>query len=556
MSVVVFERNQSFVVDSFKNGDFDYVDITTEIQEREFFEFLLDKEIIQYLGKIYPTPRIKEEVPAWAAVCSNISLRIHGSQSFYSFPYIVRIGGLIDALGPHIAERKIDKEKRTIELRCSGFNNKNHYPRTTPWDQDFVRKFCKDTDPDLLMEWYNRGINWCIKKLIDYDRDGIFIGDSTYLFIPNNPKYEGSALLLFDEHNHPVDPDKVSQSLIKKGVYKWRRCYQMVSIIHTNRNKQFFAVVALRIIGGKENPLPALYFLVRDFVKREGKGIIKKLILDRGFISGEEISILKKELNIDSIIGLRKNMDILDDTLRLIAGFKHEWKEYEFKNNNEKEKRILPPAIEKREKKRQETLEKKKKEKEEKEGKEVALEKVLVTGIHDFNTWESCKVPIHTVVSKEIYSDGHEDLWILATTEDFQDPMQVRRDYELRPLIEERHRQFKLFWDLTKFHSVSFSLVVNQVVSTLLTYSLFQIRNFYTFQGDLNPITLPQLKMELKAKADRVVIYYKQYFAFMFFHEYSEMLLTLEETAKGKVLKKIRKIKNDMFDFDYSPRPP
>ena len=95
MSVVVFEQNQSFVINSFKSGDFDYVDITTEIQEREFFQFLLDKEIIQHLGEIYPTPRKKEEVPAWAAVCTNISLRIHRSHSFYSFPYIVRIGGLI-----------------------------------------------------------------------------------------------------------------------------------------------------------------------------------------------------------------------------------------------------------------------------------------------------------------------------------------------------------------------------------------------------------------------------------------------------------------------------
>ena len=557
MSVVVFEQNQSFVINSFKSGNFDYVDITTEIQEREFFQFLLDKEIIQHLGEIYPTPRKKEEVPAWAAVCTNISLRIHRSHSFYSFPYIVRIGGLIDALGPRIAERKINKEKKTIELRCHGFNNKNQYSRTTPWDQDFVRKFCKDTAPDLLMDWYNRGVNWCIRKLTGYDNDGMFIGDSTYLFVPNNPKYEGSALLLFDEHNHPVDPDKVDASLIKKGKYIWRRCYQMVSIIHTNRNKKFFAIVALRIIGGKANPLHPLYSLVKDFVNREGKGIMKRLILDRGFISGKDISRCKKKLDIDVIIGLRKNMDLLDDTLRLIAGFKHEWKEYKIKNNNEKESnRILPPAIQKREEKRQQTLKKKKKEKEEKEGKEVILEKVLVTGIHNFNIWESCKVPMHTVVSREIYSDGHEDLWVLSTTEDFQDPIQIRRDYELRPLIEERHRQFKLFWDLTKFHSVSFSLVVNQVVSTLLTYSLFQIRNLYTFQGDLNPITFPQLKMELKSKADRVVVYYKQYFAFQIFHEFCEMLLILEETAKGKVLKKMRKIKNELFDLDYSPRPP
>ena len=64
--------------------------------------------------------------------------------------------------------------------------------------------------------------------------------------MPDNEKYEGSVVLLFDEHNHPVSPEKVDPGKLKKGKYQWRRSYQLVSIIHTNRRKDFFVPVVMR----------------------------------------------------------------------------------------------------------------------------------------------------------------------------------------------------------------------------------------------------------------------------------------------------------------------
>jgi hypothetical protein len=34
----------------------------------------------------------------------------------------------------------------------------------------------------------------------------LFIADGTYLFVPDNPHYEGSQRLHFVEHDHPVSP--------------------------------------------------------------------------------------------------------------------------------------------------------------------------------------------------------------------------------------------------------------------------------------------------------------------------------------------------------------
>lgn len=558
MDLIVFEEGKTFVLNSFRKGKFDYVEVITQVAEERFFKFLLSKKAIHHLGATYPTPRMKEEVPRWAPIVSFMSLRLHGSASFYTFPYIVRTGGLIDALGPEIASRKMDKEKRTLEIRCKGFNKKNHYPRKTPWDQDFLRKFARDTDPDELTQWYNKEINWCVQEIIGFDKERIFIGDASYIFIPNNKKYTGSSLLLFDEGDHPVDPEKVDWQK-EKAKYRWRRCYQMVSIIHINRKKQFFVVVALKIISGKASPQPVLYELVDNFVKRVGKRIMKKLILDRGFICGKKVSICKKRLGVDVVIGVRSNMDIYDDTLRIAEGFKLDWKEYKEKEpqtNKEESLLRLPARLQKRERARQETVARKKKELEEKEGKPVTLVKTLVAGIHNFTIWQACKVPIHTVISKEIYSDGHEEKWILATTERFSDPREVRGDYKLRTTIEERHRQLKLFWDLAKFPSVCFNLVVNHVVTTVLTYSLLQMQVFAQFQGEINAFTLPQLERFLEPRADHIIIYYQQYFTFQTTYEYTELLLTLEEKPKAKILRRTRQLKRTMLNFVYSPRPP
>jgi len=56
------------------------------------------------------------------------------------------------------------------------------------------------------------------------------VGDASYVFIPDNENYEDSVKLLFDEHNHPVDPQQVD---LRDKRYQWRRCYKVVSLSKT-----------------------------------------------------------------------------------------------------------------------------------------------------------------------------------------------------------------------------------------------------------------------------------------------------------------------------------
>ena len=156
------------------------------------------------------TARKKEEVPHWFILEAHLSLKLHLENSHLAFERVVRCGGLLGALDPSIASKHLDKGTQQWLLQCQGFNDKNHYERTTPCDQDPLRKAAKDVPAQHWMDWFNRSVQLIFERYGFFDPRGIFVGDGTYLFVPDNPAYEGSVVLWFDEHNHPVDYAKLS----------------------------------------------------------------------------------------------------------------------------------------------------------------------------------------------------------------------------------------------------------------------------------------------------------------------------------------------------------
>ena len=136
-----------------------------------------------------------------------------------------------------MGHRAIHPETGDVTLECGGFNDKNSYDRQTPCDQDYLRKMARKTDADRLQDWFNRDVVSIFRQHRALDREGLFIGDATYLFVPDNPAYEHSSLMLFNEHNKPVDGLKLTSK--QKLRCQWRRCYKLVTLIHTNRAGDF-----------------------------------------------------------------------------------------------------------------------------------------------------------------------------------------------------------------------------------------------------------------------------------------------------------------------------
>jgi len=45
----------------------------------------------------------------------------------------------------------------------------------------------------------------------------------------------------------------------------------------------------VKVVAGKEHECPILYQMIEQFVEFHGKGIIRKLLMDRGFLDGPNI---------------------------------------------------------------------------------------------------------------------------------------------------------------------------------------------------------------------------------------------------------------------------
>jgi hypothetical protein len=144
MDFVAFENDRKFVLEGLRHGEVDYIEPVSEAAEADLFRHLISRDILTGLAETYPTPRKKEEVPVWLYLASQISLKLHDA-AYHAFPYVLRSGGLITALGPAVGRQAVHPDTQDVTLACEGFNDKNTNGRQTPCDQDFLRKFARDT---------------------------------------------------------------------------------------------------------------------------------------------------------------------------------------------------------------------------------------------------------------------------------------------------------------------------------------------------------------------------------------------------------------------------
>jgi hypothetical protein len=548
MDLELVEPHPRRVLEAFRQGEFDGLEILGQADEKAFFELCFKEKLLEGLAATMPTARKKEEVPKWFVLAANLSLKLHGEHAFSAWERVVRCGGLLGALDPAIASKHLDPEHHQVVLRCVGFNDKNHYDRQAPCDQDMLRKFVKDVSAARWMEWFNGALQETFQRYGFFDPEGVFVGDASYLFVPDNPAYEGSAVLWFDEHNHPVNYEKLSPAQRKKAHRE--RCYKWVSLLHLRGEAYVYA--ALSVVPGNDHELPILYQLVDQFVQRVGPGVMKQLILDRGFMDGARIAYCKTVLGVDVLIPLKKKMDLWKDAWKLAEELP--WQAWRRSEPVKPPPPSRPPTIERREQKRQRTLAARKAQEPAPDPATVITTRELCP-IKGFQ-WNEAPVPLHVVVLRETYADGHQEGWALLTPRDFADPQDPPRDYRRRTAIEERHRQLKCFHDLTDFHSRSFNAVMAQVVFVLLSYTLRQWQLWKTLQDHLSGRHPHEVGRQLNLEHQFVAIYHHHAYVQLPLLTFTREVLELEPVARERALGKIRLLERSFLSPVEHLRPP
>ena len=540
-SLNLIEHHPKLVLEALRRGEFDQIEIIGHADEKEFFELCFKEKILEALAKEMPTARKKEEVPRWFILAANLSLKLHLENSFLAFERVVRCGGLLGALPPEIAAKHLNVETQELSLECQGFNDKNSYDRATPCDQDTLRKYTKDVTAQRWMAWFDESVQQVFESYGFFDPQGIFVGDGSYLFVPDNPEYEGSVVMWFDEHNHPVDYDQLIEQE-RKTAHR-ERCCKLVSLLHLRGESYVYAGLAL--VPGNDHECPVLYQLVERLVKKLGPGVIKLLILDRGFIDGKNLTRCKQEWGIDVLLPMKKRMDIWEDAWSL--GQRCPWQRLvEAAPEPKVAPSHRPERIAKRELKRQATVAANKAQQPPPDPAKVRVG-TEVCPIQGFNSWTECAVPINVWLLRESYADGHQEQWGLMSTADFKEASQAKTYYDLRVKIQERHRVLKCFYDLSKFSSRSFNIISAQVVFILLSYTLRQWQLWKLLKEELAGRTPELLKRHLHVHNQFVVIYYRHAYAQMPLLSFSRELLEMEAQARAKALVKLRKLEQSFL---------
>ena len=427
----IYKKNQAEVESALLRGAIDYADFTGWTFADEFLCFTLQTKLLSFIDQTYPNPREKNEVPIWYLVTCQFLLRLLGTGKYQQLKFLLNSGSILTKFGFNVATTTI------------GFNHKNKKPRSTVVDSDTVRKFFKDTDPNEIRNWYNSRLQSWFRTQKSFDAKGLFVLDQSHIVAPDNPNYEDAVRMPVDEHGQ-LYKNLSELTVEQKKALIYHPCYTISTLLHVGISKDIFHIAGYEFGPGNEDELVQADRLIATTCQRY-PGLIKELIMDRGYICGEFIEKSKKDYDVDSLLPLKTNMDTYKDAVS-IAARENKWTTLELSRDDE--------------------------------GK--LLKQIDVAEVRDLDLWIKCNVKQYAAVAKVTTWNSDEKIyeerfWVLGSTKNYIDPGVAVARYRLRMQTEERYRQFKYGWHIKDFPSPNKSLMESHVCFTLFTYSLYQL---------------------------------------------------------------------------------
>jgi len=252
---------------------------------------------------------------------------------------------------------------------------------------------------------------------------------------------------------------------------------------------------------GKEADLTLGKKLVARAQEILGKGVIRYLVPDRGFIDGEWISQLYEQ-GIVVIIKVRSDMDIFEQMKGLARLPETEWEEVPPPKNHQE-----PPP--KRE----------------------------ITGFEALESWEGCRAPLSGCLIRDRYPEGERYQGIVITAP----KAQAREIYDFwrkRWDIEEVFMAMTRYWEFDRLPACREGVGWALIHFSLLAFTLLGIYLAYS-GGEERPWSPPPLPMPERELA----VYTGPYFALLLPSELIKIILENYEAwqkNKQRLLKALR----------------
>lgn len=495
----IYQKNQKQVEQRLEQGDIDYADLTQWSFPDEFLCFVLESNLLKFIDSSYPNPRSKNEVPIWFLVSCQFVMHLYQTGSYHHLQFLLNSGSILTRFGFNVGAKKI------------GFNSKNKKIRKTAIHADTARnhadtarKFFKDTRHDEICQWYRHDLQTWFRGQRAFQHQGIFVLDQSHLVVPDNENYIDAVKMPVDEHGQ-LYSNLGSLTQEQKNALIYHRCYTLSTLLNVSTNYDQFHVAGYELGPGNQDELVQAKKLVPDFC-RKFPGLIKLLIVDRGYIDKTFIKKIKCDYGIDVLIPLRKDMDDYQESIAL-ANMKNNWELVEKKEDNN--------------------------------GR--LLFKKEIASIDNLELWCSLENKMHAIATRYTtwnhqYEKYDEKYAVLISTKKYTDPKMMMSHYDLRVQTEERFRQFKHAWYICDFPSPHASLVESHVCFTLLTYSLLQL---YLRREDLRDKTnkmISTLRAEERMGKDAVLVYARNKYGVFDLDDYTVRVAGLQDSPRQRLI--------------------
>ena len=457
--IQILRQHPNKVLESLKRGEIERMELAVEQITDEFMVYGLRGGLIDALSKSFPDPRKECEITVKQILSASMAGQFQDMYAMSQSPYALHSPTLLAELG---LNAKVLCEGEGISRRGTGDE--------TPFSGDVIRKMLNDIEPYALVSWYNQFVGKAYLSQINYV-PRFHVLDCTDLEVNfQNEKYEGSGIVRRKKKRKDVKGKAYEEDELKRG-------YKLGSLRSLVDDGGVITAIAFGAINVHDLTLCKDMIMTTPHLKPGDM-----LIHDRGFLDGDTISRLKKERKVDVILPLRSDMKAYSDSLTTAyhpdsAG---SWEQH--------------PTREKQQIKR--------------------IERV------DW-MWDECSVPMDGCVVRELKenrdgSGGQNDYehWVFATTRLALTGANMIKIYQLRPEIEEDHRQWKHgLWDIDKFTSTSLVQVIYHVICVLLSYNLCEIYSNTGSGQKFADKTLRQLRRQQARNHDvSMVVYAGAYF--------------------------------------------
>lgn len=500
------QENTPKVIDALRNGDIKAIESCGESVTDLYTLFGLKSGLFEQLASSFPDPRnqlnkeveIKVILSAGVAGCFSQLFAI--SQSPYAL-HSFRI----------LAELELNA---TVLNKGEGISKKGTKIEA-PFHGDCVRKLldkfeyecdeCDESHEDhedhedhkliplervydriqKILKWYNDYTAEAFLKLANY-QPTIHILDCTKLIVNfENENYQGSGVVKEDD-----------------TLYRGYKLGTLRSLLDEAGIITHIAFGSIEI-----HDLELCRMLLRESKQLKAGDL---LIIDRGFISAEEINHLKKQREVDVVLPLRSDMQAFTEAVRLADMEVSGWQSHP--NPTRKEQKI----------------------------KEVEALEMF---------WAGLEVPIKGVVVRKKTDDlkkqnhpngpdGHQYM-VFITTMLSLTAKNIILTYELRPEQEEDYRQLKSEdWKMDEFTSTNLIDIFYHVILVLLAYNLFIVFANTEKGQDFAKKTIRALKRQMaRSKKSYMLVVTADAYAVLPYEVVIAIILRLSGKAKSKMLK-------------------